>query len=128
MNKAKKFIIIILVLSLVVCLAVLAIEKRTKFVRHFYDNFILDNWNHYLPCEALLTEMEVRTILQQHTDMIQKIEQINPGLIGTEVDPSLCLGKADLLIWYASHQDRLEIEAIIKSKTFFGIPYRLQNR
>ncbi len=127
-NKVTKFIAIILVLSLVICLAVLVIETRTKFVRHFYDNFILDNWNHYLPCEALPTETEVRTIFQQHPDMIRKIEQINPGLIGIEVDPSLCPGKADLIIWYASHQDRLEIEALIQSDTFFGIPYRLQNR
>jgi hypothetical protein len=128
LNKATKLIVIFLLFILVACLAVLAIETRTKFARHFYDDLILDNWNHYLPCKALPTEAEVHAILQQHQDMILKIEQVNPGFIGTEVDTSHCPGKADLLFWYGSHQDRLKIEALINNNTFFGIPFRLQNR
>jgi hypothetical protein len=38
-----------------------------------------------------------------------------------------CPGKADILIQYPSHQSRLEIEAILGGKTFFGIPCRFQN-
>ena len=53
---------------------------------------------------------------------------MNPGLVGVDVDASACPGKADLLIWYASHQDRLAIEKILAADTFFGIPFRLQNR
>lgn len=128
MNKTTNRIVWVLLSFLMICLASLAIESRTKILRHFYDNLLLDNWNHYLPCEALPSETEVRTILQQHPDMILKIEQINPGFIGLEVDSSQCTGKADLLIWYGTHQERLQIEALIHSDTFLGIPYRLQNR
>ena len=128
MNKARKIISILLLFSLVICLLVIAIETRTKTARRFYDNLIMDNWNHYLPCEEFPSETEVRSIVQQHQVMILKIEQVHPGLVGVETNSSTCPGKADLLIWYASHQDRLEIETILDSKTFFGIPYRLQNR
>lgn len=128
MSKAKNFITGLLLLILVFCLALIGIETRTKFIKRFYDNVVMDNWSHYLPCDELPSETEVNAITQQHQDMIQKIEQVHPGSIGVEVDTSICPGKADVLIWYASHQDRLKIETILDSETFYGIPYQLQNR
>lgn len=56
-----------------------------------------------------------------------QIEQVNPGLVGVEIDHP-CPSHADIVFWYASHQDRLAIEEFIGGDTFFGIPYRLQNR
>ncbi len=111
-----------------VCLGLVVVETQLKFLRHAIDNFVYDNKNHYLPCEKLPTEAEVRKIIQEHQDVIQAIEQVNPGLVGIEIDSTTCPGRADLLIWYASHKNRLEIERIIGSDTFFGIPYRLNNR
>jgi hypothetical protein len=128
MSKSRRIIASILLLTVVVCLGTIAIESQTKTIRRAYDNFFFDNWNHYLPCEKLPTEAEVRAIFQQHQDIVQAIEQVNPGLVGVDVDSSACSGRADLLIWYASHQNRLAIETIIGGDTFFGIPYRLQNR
>lgn len=93
-----------------------------------YDNFILDNRNHYLSCNDLPTKGEVERIVEQHEDAIQKIQQIAPGFVGVEIDSLTCEGKADLLIWYGTHQQRLTIEEIIAGDTFFGVPYRLQNR
>ncbi len=61
-------------------------------------------------------------------DLVRAIEAVNPGRVGVDVDASTCPGRADLLIWYASHADRLAIERLIGSDTFFGIPYRLENR
>ncbi len=96
-------------------------------LRHTIDNLVYDNKNHYLPCEKLPAEAEVRTIVQEHQDLIRVIEQVNPGFVGVDVDRS-CGGKADLVIWYGTHDDRLEIERIIADDTFFGVPYRLNNR
>jgi hypothetical protein len=118
----------ILILTTVVCLGAIAIESQAKIIRRSYDNFVLDNWNHYLPCEKLPTEAEVRATVQRYQDVIQAIEQVNPELVGVDIDSSTCPGKADLVIWYASHQNRLAIETIIGGDTFFGVPYRLQNR
>jgi chlorite dismutase len=81
-----------------------------------------------LPCEKLPTRDEVTKIIAEHQNAIKEIEAVNPGLVGIEIDTTTCQGKADLIFWYASHENRLEIEEIIGDETFFGIPYRLQNR
>jgi hypothetical protein len=128
MSNSKKIILSLLGIIAVVCLGAIVIESQTKVIRHLYDNFVLDNDNHYLTCEELPPETEVRAILEQHQDIVQAIEAVNPGLVGVEIDSSACPGKADLVIWYASHQNRLAIEEIIPRDTFFGVPYRLQNR
>jgi hypothetical protein len=76
----------------------------------------------------LPSEAEVRQAVDEHQDVLTEIEQIHPGFIGVEMDNSVCPGKADLLFWYGTHQDRLQIENRIAGKTFYGIPYRLENR
>jgi len=131
MSKSVQFakISVILILAIVVaCGCIFVIEAQTKIVRRAYDNFILDNENHYLPCEKLPTETEVSKVIQEHQDMIRAIEQVNPGLVGVDMDTMTCSGKADLIIWYATHQDRVEIKRLIGEDTFFGVPYRMQNR
>lgn len=103
------------------------VEAQFKVLRRVYDDYVLDNQNHYLPCKDLPTKIEVERIVAQHQDIIQQIEQVAPGFVGVEIDSSACEGKADLLIWYGSHQQRIAIEKIIGGNTFFGIPYRLRN-
>ena len=126
MSRRQRTTLLGVVLAL--CLGAIALEAQTKAVRRLYDNWILDNRGHYLPCDRLPGEAEVRLVLQQHADTVQAIERVNPGLVGADMDTSTCPGKADLVIWYASHPNRLAIEKIIGSDTFFGIPYRLENR
>ena len=124
----RRNIVLLLVGLLIVCVTAVALETRLKVIQRGYDNFVMDNRNHYLSCEELPTKLEVERILEGHKDVVQKIEQIAPGFIGVEIDSLSCEGKADLLIWYGTHQQRLTIEQIIDGDTFFGIPYRLQNR
>jgi len=127
MSKNWKKIVLPVVI-LITCLGMIAVESRIKIIDRVYDNFVLDNKNHYLPCEELPIEADVSRIVDQHQDEIRAIEQVNPGFVGIEIDTFTCPGQADLVIWYGRHQDRLAIEEIIGSDTFFGVPYRLQNR
>jgi len=113
---------------MILCVGISIIELQTKALRKTYDEIVLDNRNHYLPCEALPTASDVRRVLEAHQDVIEKIEQINPGFVGVEVDKSTCAGRADIIFWYGTHQDRLKIESIISDDTFYGIPYRLRNQ
>jgi hypothetical protein len=115
-------------LLIVICLGASAVESQTNIIKRAYDNFVWDNRNHYLPCNKLPAVAEVHARVQRYQDIVQAIERVNPGLVGVEVDTSTCPGKADLVFWYASHQNRLAIEKIINNDTFFGVPYRLQNR
>ena len=59
--------------------------------------------------------------------MIEEIKRVNPGFVVVRIDTTTCPGKADIVIEYPSHQDRLAIEEIIDGETFFGVPYRLRN-
>ena len=113
---------------IILLIVVAVVEGQTKFIRHLYDDIVMDNRNHYLPCEKLPTIAEVTSILEEHKDTINQIEQIDPGQTGVEVDSLTCPGKADVIIWYASHENRIKIEQIINDDTLFGVPYRLQNR
>lgn len=109
-------------------LAVLLVNTRTHFVNRWYDDTVLDNWNHYLPCDQWPTPDEVHDVIAQHQDVVRRIEAVHPGHAGVEVDEFTCPGRADIVIWYASHADRLQIEAIIGADRFFGMPYRLVNQ
>jgi hypothetical protein len=118
----------LIILIVLLCVGGWIIESQTRFFRRTYDDVILDNRNHYLPCDLLPTEEEVRQVIQVHQDMIERIEQIDPGFVGVEMDTHTCPGRADILFWYGTHQDRLLIESILADETFYGIPYRLENR
>jgi hypothetical protein len=117
-----------LLLILILCVGIWILEVQTKFLRGAYDEMILDNRNHYLSCEQLPSEVEVILVMEEHQDVIKKIERINPGFAGVEMDTSACPGKADIVFWYGTHEDRLLVEDMIEGETFYGIPYRLQNR
>ena len=110
------------------CVTAVIVETRFKILQRAYDNGIMDNQNHYLACKDLPGRIEVESIVEQHRDVIQQIQQVAPGFVGVEIDTVTCDGKADLLIWYGTHKQRVAIEKIIAGDTFFGIPYRLQNR
>jgi len=130
----RTLIVVLLSAIVLLCLGALLLETQTHLVRRAIDDLVYDNRNHYLLCEKLPDEGEVRRVLAEQQDTLRLIEQVNPGLVGIDVGAP-CPGKADLLIWYASHQDRLAIESILVAATgasagdtFFGIPYRMQNR
>ena len=128
MKVSTRFVSTALISTLILCIGVWIFEAQTKFFRRAYDEIVLDNRNHYLSCEQLPSEAEVRRIMEDHQDVIKKIEQIKPGFVGVEMDTSSCSGKADILFWYGTHEDRILIEDIIAGDTFYGIPYRLENR
>jgi hypothetical protein len=127
-NNPQKRIITLVIGLLLVCVTGVIVEVQFKVLQRAYDNYVLDNRNHYLSCKELPTKSEVENIVAQHQDVIQQIQQIDPGFVDVEIDSSTCDGKADLLISYGTHQQRIAIENIIAGDTFFGVPYRLYNR
>lgn len=92
-----------------------------------YNDLVLDNRDHFLPCDQLPSGADVSRILEEHQDTVQYIKEVHPGFVFVEIDDWSCSGRADIVISYASHRDRLAIEKIIGGDTFFGVPYRLRN-
>lgn len=129
MKKRHIILLIFLAGLLTICIALVLIEFQTKIIRHYIDDILYDNYDHYLSCEKLPTVSEVEAALSAHQDVIQRIEGMNPGqvIVEMEIYEVKCPGKADLIIHYPSHQNQLEIEEILGGKTFFGIPCRWQN-
>lgn len=123
-QKSKKYRMAIYLLLLS---GIILIIVKFNIIPRTYD-FLVDNKNHYLPCEQLPSVSDVNLVIQERQDKIKQIEQIAPGLVGIEVDDWSCPGKADIIFWYNSHENRLKIEKIISDSTFYNIPYRLQNR
>ncbi|PWH13568.1 MAG: hypothetical protein DDG60_10040 [Anaerolineae bacterium] len=126
--STHKTILIIGIVLLTFLIVAVLLESQTRLFHRWYDDVILDNKNHYIPCEALPTESVVKETLDSHQEVIRKIEQVNPGNVGVFIDTFTCPGRADLVIWYASHKDRQAIEQILQDETFFGVPYRLRNQ
>jgi hypothetical protein len=114
------------VVSALCCLGAVFL-KREHVLGRLYNDLVLDNRDHYLPCDRLPTSAEVHRVLEEHQDAVEAIEEVHPGFVWVEVDDSTCPGRADIVIYYPSHQDRLAIEKIIGGNTFFGVPYRLRN-
>ena len=128
-NSWKKAPFIVLIIAvIVICLGVTIAEIQMNFIRRLMDNVLYDNRNHYLSCEQLPTVAAVMQVVEEHQDLIQEIEQMNPGFVGVEIDTFTCPGKADLVFWYGGHEERVAIENIINNGTFFEVPYRLHNR
>jgi hypothetical protein len=129
MNTTRKVLLLIAAVSLVlvVCVGILFIETKTKVIRQLVDNVIYDNRNHYLLCEQLPSVSEVERVVGEQQEVIQRIEAVNPGFVGVEVN-TCGTGNADITFWYGTHKDRVAIEQIIGGDTFFGIPYNLRNR
>ena len=127
-NNLRKSIFLIVTGLLLVCAVGVIVEIQFNILQRAYDNYVMDNRNHYLSCNELPTKSEVESVVKQHQDVIQQIQQVAPGFVSVEVASSICNGKADLIFWYGSHQQRIAIEKIIAGDTFFGVPYRLQNR
>ena len=115
-----------LVLVAVCCVAAVFLVKSNVLGR-VYNDIVLDNRDHFLPCDRLPTSAEVSLVLGEHQDTVEAIKEVNPGFVFVEIDDWSCPGRADIVISYASHQDRLAIEEIIGGDTFFGVPYRLRN-
>ncbi len=89
---------------------------------------VLDNRDHGLPCDQLPTVEEVTQALDRHQSVIQQILDVHPGQVFVDIDRESCPGHADIVISYASHQDRVQIETIIAGDAFFGVPYKLRNQ
>lgn len=125
MKTSTKFRIIFIVITLLI-LSLVIVEIQTRFIRRWISDVVYDNRVPYLRCEDLPTITEVEQAIEIHQDVIEEIEAVNPGFIRVHISSTVnhtdCAGKGYLLVEYASHADRKQIEDII-GETFFGVPW-----
>lgn len=92
-----------------------------------YEDYVLGNRIHDVPCEKLPIRSEAEAIVREHQETIDKIKALSTnGSVVVELEEP-CPGKADLVVYHPSREIREQIEKLIGSSTFYGIPYRLIN-
>lgn len=126
--RKRLFLLIILFDMLILLGVCLWFEFTHHPFMHWLDNLMYDNYNHYLKCDDLPLLEEVELTVSMNQDTLMQIDQINPGLVGWQVEEP-CPGRGDILFWYGSHHQRTQVEALIGSEeSFFGIPVRMRNQ
>ena len=78
-----------------------------------------------LSCETLVTEREAQAVMNAHPDVVDRV--MLTGALGVTVWPAEeCPGKAYIQIQYRTAPTDIRVRKIL-GRTFFGVPYRLQN-
>lgn len=118
----------LLAVILLACVGGYLVEAQTRALHRLYDDVVLDNRNHYLPCRQLPMHAEVQQVVETHKEVIDQIEEAGGEVrIDRRTCPGETVTRADLLISYPGHRNRVAIESIINGEAFFGVPYRLLN-
>ncbi|NLV75216.1 MAG: hypothetical protein GXY52_11145 [Chloroflexi bacterium] len=126
MRKVKTLIPVAILLLVVVILAVS--EPSTHLFHRLVDNLLYNNYHHYLSCSDLPDIDKVEKTVAEHSEIVEKIKNVNPDHVEFMVDSWTCPGKGSITIYYASTDQRSQIDQILPDKTFFGIPVTLINR
>jgi len=95
MTKIKVAVIGFLLILVITCLGTIVAASQTNLFRRLYDNLVLYNRGHYLSCDELPTETHVRGVLEGHQDTICTIKEVNPGLVGVDIDTWTYPGKVE---------------------------------
>ena len=125
-QRSKLIAASLLLMALVVAAAA---EAETYYFRDRLAESVYGWRPHRVPCEQWPTPGEVRQAIDRNTDLVDRIESVNPGHVMVLVNTTeKCPGRADIEIVYASHRDRDAIRAIVgDEKYLFGVPFRLLN-
>ena len=125
-GDSKRFIegkkLIGLVIILMVIISILAIPLILVASDIFKPFF----YGMYHPCESLPSIETAQQIVDDHQDVIDAIENIHPDCIHISLEER-CEGKGELVIYYCTIDQQIEILKIIGNNTFFGVPFRMFN-
>ncbi len=126
MGKMKTLKTVIFVSILVVVILVI-FEPSTYLFHRLADNHLYNNYHHYLSCSDLPDLDQVEKVVAEHSEIVEKMKNINLDDVEFIIDSWTCSDKASITIYYASKDQRFQIEEFLLDKTFFGIPISLIN-
>lgn len=105
-------------------------SKTGLIISQNCEHPIIQRLGQRVPCTEFPSSLEVDEILTQHSDIIEKIEDMdgddrNVNFAKYEVEE--CPGKSYVVIEHSSIRECHEIKKIINDDNFFGIPYGVLN-
>lgn len=125
MTKSQKRGLFVVV-TVFILAALLWVESTNHFVGRWIASTLYDNHASFMSCDELPDLSDVKSVMEQHNQVIEEIKNIDPENIEITIDNS-CPGKGSLVIYYPSHHDRTQIEELL-GDSFFGIPWEGINR
>lgn len=122
-------IVVTMLISAAVLVLLLFFPFHIPYYRDWYNDAILDSYDHWLPCSQLPTVQHIEAVMTQNQDVLRQLGNVDPtGLPGIWITvENVCEDRGDILIEYGGRHHREQIEAILGDQTFFGIPVRLRN-
>lgn len=129
MDKKAKTIWLTLssIILFIAVIFIYVISIEDNIVTITLDDVLYDNKKSYASCEDLPTVEEARKVLIDHDDVVKKITSIDSVTVNVSDNNPNCPDKGLIVISYGGHDQRLQIEKIINSDKFFGLPYDLIN-
>ena len=101
----------------------------------YAESMITAQWRQ--GCEGFPSVEEVKQVLAEHNELVQKIEDVSPGHVFVHLTP--CPEGAFITIEYGGISEKMEIERVLDAAgareegrgsvlwEFFGVPYGWQN-
>lgn len=91
-------------------------------------DILYDNKLHNIPCDQLPQRELVERVLENNNAAVIAVEAMTEGSGWVEVGfLNDCPDKADIVIYFGGHRQRVRIEQLIGGDLWFGIPYRMIN-
>lgn len=104
------------------------ISLRLAPVQRLIEDKLYDSVPSFSACERLPSASMVRKELEKHAELVAAIRQVAPDEVVIEPDTQRCGDdRAEILISYGSHDQRIRIQALLAKRGFGNVPVSLRN-
>jgi hypothetical protein len=104
------------------------ISLRLVPVQRLIEDKLYDSVPSFSSCERLPSASMVRKELEKHAELVAAIRQVAPDEVVIEPDTQRCGDdRAEILISYGSHDQRIRIQALLAKEGFGDVPVSLRN-
>ncbi len=95
-----------------------------------WNDVVLDSKEHGVSCSDMPEYEEVVTFIENRQHTVERIESVNPGFtfVHAQRNEHTCTNKGFITITYGSHQDRIQIEQIVRDTDIQTLPVTWINR
>jgi len=97
-------------------------------VPRLYEEYVLDNRSHGWDCKELPSEQDLNDLFFRNSALVQAIRDVDRDHVVVSVgEDERCPGRYSILIAYASHAQRKQIEVLIEGTPLANAPINWRN-
>lgn len=128
-GRVKFAKVAVILLGVIVGIALIGvIVLRLEPVQRLTQDKLYDNVPSFVACDRLPSVSATQRALDEHADLVAAIRQVAPDEVMIGLDTQRCGGdRAEILITYGSHEQRIRIQALLAKAGFGDVPVSLRN-